>query len=67
LEPKTARARQIVREWGDHWEILRVDNVAFAEGQHALVGPVTFLEGESYQKATRWVKLRGDKSFSIIE
>ena len=66
LEAKTARGRQILKEWGDRWEVIRVDQVAFAEGQHAFVAPVSFLEGESRNRATRWVKLRGDKNFDLI-
>lgn len=66
LIPKTARARQIVKEWGELWEVIRVDNVAFAEGQHVLVAPVSFLEGESRDKASRWVKLHGAKDFDLI-
>jgi hypothetical protein len=66
LIPKNARARQIIKEWGDCWEVIRVDNVAFDEGQHALVAPVSLLEGESRDRAARWVKLQGDKKFDLI-
>jgi hypothetical protein len=66
LEAKTARGRQLIREWGDVWTILRLDNVAFAKGQHALVAPDSLLEGESRDRASRWVKIHNDKNFFII-
>lgn len=66
LEAKTAKGRQIIKEWGDIWTILRVDNVAFAKGQHALVAPDSLLEGDSRDRASRWVKIRNDKHFFLI-
>jgi hypothetical protein len=66
LIPKTARARQIIKEWGDRWEIVRIDNVAFAEGRHALVTPISLLEGDMREQASRWVKLKNAKDFEII-
>lgn len=65
LEAKTAKGKQLIKKFGDEWDVLATSPVSFAPNIWWLMSPAN-LDGREAEAAARWVNPSVDKNFSII-
>lgn len=62
LRARSARGKQLIKDYGDEWKITHTSPVQFARGLHWFITPAN--EGVSH---TRWMHPKGDKHLEVVE